>query len=211
MENLNLVLFIAIAIPLTMMLFIFRGRSRTVLLFLLIGMAVCLFCGELNAMLLGLLRTDAHFFTVNISPLTEELCKAIPIVIFGFLYKPSRQTMLESAISVGVGFSLLENAFALAANSGSVSLPLALMRGFGAGMCHGVCTLAVGFGMTFIHKRRKLFYTGTAALLSAAALYHAIYNDLVQSGYAMVGFLLPVLTFVPAWIMLTRKQILGRQ
>ena len=29
----------------------------------------------------------------------------------------------------------------------------ALIRGFGAGMMHGVCALAVGDGMTFVHTR----------------------------------------------------------
>ena len=58
MENLNLILFISFVAPLFMTLLVFKGSSRTTLLFLLLGMVVCLFCGEFDAVLLGLLRVD---------------------------------------------------------------------------------------------------------------------------------------------------------
>ncbi len=67
---------------------------------------------------------------------------------------------------------------------------------------HGVCTLAVGYGMTFVHTKRNLFYTGTVALLAVATIYHSVYNTLVQSQHQLAGFLLPVVTFIPVFIIL---------
>ena len=187
-----------------MMLFIYRGKSRTSLLFLLLGVIVCLFSGEFSGLVQKLLPCSFDYFTRNFTPLFEEVFKAIPILVYAFLYRPTRQTLLESSIAVGVGFALLENAYILASNTASVSVLLALVRGFGAGMMHGVCTLAIGYGMTFVHIRRKLFYVGTTALLTTAIVYHSIYNTLVQSAYPIIGFLLPMLTFVPALVVLRK-------
>ena len=191
MENLNLILFICFAAPLLMALLVFKGSSRTTLLFLLLGMVVCLFCSEFNAVLLNLLRVNRRFFTVNYTPVIEETGKAIPVLLFAFLYHPKKQTLLECSLLTGVGFSILENAFILASSADQASIPFALIRGFSCGTMHGLCTMAVGFGISFVYTKRKLFYTGTTALLCAAVIFHSIYNNLVQSEHAVTGFLLP--------------------
>lgn len=204
MGNLNLILFISFAAPLLMTLFVCRGKARTLLIFLFFGTVVCLFCGEFSAILLKTLPYDRRYFTSNFTPLFEEVFKAVPILVFAFLFQPKKRTLLECSLLVGVGFAVLENAFILGGSATSVSVVNALIRGFGAGMMHGVCTLAVGYGMTFVHTRRKLFYTGTIALLSTATIYHAIYNTLVQSNHQLVGFILPVATFIPVLILLNK-------
>ncbi len=204
MGNLNLILFISFAAPLLMTLFVCKDKARTLLAFLFIGTGVCLFCGEFSAIIMNLLPFDRRYYTSNFTPLFEEVFKAVPILVYAFLYKPKKKTLLECSLLVGVGFAVLENAFILGGAASSVSVTNALIRGFGAGMMHGVCTLAVGYGMTFVHTKRKLFYTGTTALLAAAMVYHAVYNTLVQSEHQSVGFLLPVLTFIPVVILLNK-------
>lgn len=63
-----------------------------------------------------------------------------------------------------------------------------------------MCTLLVGFGISFIRKRRKLFAVGTFALLSLAITYHSIFNLLVQSRMLVWGALLPLVTYLPFFI-----------
>ena len=46
---------------------------------------------------------------------------------------------------------------------------------------------------------------GTYALMTAAVIYHAIYNLLVQSGFIYLGILLPILTYIPAILFLRRS------
>ena len=46
-------------------------------------------------------------------------------------------------------------------------------------------------------KKRKLFYSGTFALLTLASIYHGIFNMLVQSEYKYLGFVLPAVTYIP--------------
>lgn len=202
MGNLNLMLFISFVAPLIMALFICKDDSRTSLMFLLFGIVVCLFCGELNTIVVNVLQLDAYYFTCNFSPLIEELFKAFPILAFAFLYKPNKRVLLECAVLVGVGFAILENAHYLAADPEGFSIVNAVIRGFGCGIMHGVCTLLVGYGMTFVYSRRKLFYTGTTALLALAVVMHSIYNTLVQSDHALVGFILPTLVFIPLLLVL---------
>ena len=208
MGNLNLILFISIVTPLAMMLAVYKGKSRVSLLFLLLGIIVCLFCGELSGLVVQYVPCSLRYFKCNVTPAIEEICKALPILVYAFLFRPKKQALLESSIAVGVGFAVLENTFILASNVNSVSVGLALVRGFGAGMMHGVCTLAVGYGMTFVHSRRKLFYTDTTALMAVAIVYHSIYNTLVQSNYQQAGFALPLLTFVPLIVVLKKKKVL---
>ncbi|MBQ0084069.1 MAG: PrsW family intramembrane metalloprotease [Clostridiales bacterium] len=206
MGNLNLILFISFAAPLLMTLFVCKGKARTLLFFLFIGMVVCLFCGEFSAFIMKMLPFDRQYYTSNFTPFFEEVFKALPILVYAFMYKPKKRTLLECSILVGVGFAMLENAFILGSAAATVSVVNALIRGFGAGMMHGVCTLAIGYGMTFVHTRRKLFYTGTVALLAVAMIYHSLYNTIVQSSHQLVGFLLPVITFIPVLVLLNKTE-----
>ena len=207
MGNLNLILFISFAAPLLMTLFVCKGKARTLLTFLFIGTVVCLFCGEFSAMIMKLLPFERRYYTSNFTPLFEEVFKAFPILIYAFLFKPKKRTLLECSILIGVGFAVLENAFILGGAASSVTITNALIRGFGAGMMHGVCTLTVGYGMTFVHTRHKLFYTGTTALLTVAVIFHSVYNTLVQSSHQLVGFVLPVVTFICVLTLLNRTEI----
>ena len=102
-------------------------------------------------------------------------------------------------MAVGIGFAVLENAFYLL-NDASFNMIDAVIRAFGAGLMHGMCTLLVGVGISFVKKQQKIFMVGTFALLSTAITYHGIYNMLVQSEYQVAGFLLPISTYIPFFV-----------
>ena len=208
MENLNLILFIGIVIPLGLMLLIFDGKARTDLIFLILGLTVCLFCGELSAILARFIPFSFRFLTTNLTPVTEEVFKALPILFYAFLYKPKRRELLEASIAVGVGFAILENAFLLAGNLPAVSVTTGILRGLGAGTMHAQTTLAVGVGMSFIHTRRKLFLTGTVALLSVAIVFHSVYNNIVSTPHGSWGVLLPISLFIPLVYVLKKKNLI---
>ncbi|MBP5208603.1 MAG: PrsW family intramembrane metalloprotease, partial [Clostridia bacterium] len=104
------------------------------------------------------------------------------------------------------GFALLENVVILTQNVENVTIFWALVRGFGSGLVHGICTVMVGWGVSYVKKRRKLFYCGTFALLSSAIIYHATYNLLVQSKYQYVGIVLPIVTYIPVLLLTVGKR-----
>ncbi len=206
MEKTNLMLFVCLAAPLSMMLFIFEGKARQILGFLFAGIFMCMFAGEINGLFLSETDYTIWFLTVNITPIVEEILKALPVVFIAFVFKPKPQFLLEAAIMVGVGFATMENVCLLFESSGNLPALEIVSRGIGAGMMHGVSTLAVGFSMTFASSSRKLSYAGTVAALSTAIIYHSIYNMMVQSDYPILGILLPCVTFIPFLIYIKRKK-----
>lgn len=203
MENLNLILFVCLAIPLSMMLLLFKGQSRRVCAFLLIGMFMCVFSGEINGFVMNSAELNVQSISVNIAPLVEELAKALPIIFIVYLLKPEQQKIAEFSLAVGVGFATLENVCILI-NSGSISFGYAFLRAIGAGMMHGVCTLTVGLALTNIANQKLVMFSGTLAALSISVIYHSIYNMLITSKLMIVGAILPILTFA---VMMTANVI----
>ena len=205
MDNLSYIVFICLTVSLGLMLPLMEKKTRGVVIFVIVGIFSCLFVSELNSILLNVFNNDKLYVTTTITPVTEELVKALPILYFAIVISDERKTLIANAFSVGVGFALLENIVILTQNIESVSIFWALVRGFGSGLVHGICTVMVGYGISYIRTRRKLFYCGTFALLSTAIIYHATYNLLVQSDFQYAGILLPLVTYVPV-LLLTRNR-----
>ena len=196
MVNLEYVLFICIAVPMLLMLLLLKGRSKLLLGFMLIGITVCLFISEVNSLLLPVLKTDMSYVTTVITPITEELAKMIPILFFALVFEDKRETLFMIALALGIGFGLFENTVILVQNIEVVSIPWALIRGFATALMHGICTLCVGLGISFVKKRKKLFWSGLFALLTLAAVYHGIFN-MLQLENKYVGAVIPIVTYIP--------------
>lgn len=207
MDNLTYIAFIAVTVSLALMLPLMEKKLRRLITFMIVGIFCCLFVSELNNILLEAFRNDMFYVTATITPVTEEVVKMLPIIFLAIVISDDRRIVIPNAFAVGVGFALLENVVILTQNVENVTILWALVRGFGSGLVHGICTVMVGWGISYIKKRRKFFYCGTFALLSAAITYHAIYNLLVQSDYQYVGIVLPLLTYIPIIFFLKKKGI----
>jgi len=207
MDNLTYIAFIAMTVSLGLMLPLMEKKVRRLVIFMIVGMFSCLFVSELNHILLEAYNNDMFYVTTTITPVTEEIVKALPILYFAIVITDDRRVLIPNAFAVGVGFALLENVVILTQNVENVTILWAFVRGFGSGLVHGICTVMVGWGISYIKKRRKFFYCGTFALLSAAIIYHATYNLLVQSAYQYVGILLPLLTYIPIIYFLKKNGI----
>ena len=193
--------FISIIIPIIMMMITLKGRSRLLMGFMAMGIFVSLFSSELSGALIRALgMEDMYKVTTSLTPIIEEILKAIPVLIYAFIISDDRQTLLSIAFAVGVGFAVLENIVillrAVISNPESVSYLWALVRGFGSGLMHAVTTMMIGVGMSQLKTRRKMIVPGIVAMLAMAAIYHAIYNSLVQTDMKYMGFILPLLTYL---------------
>lgn len=207
MEHAHLIIFVCLLTPLSMMLFIFKKQSRAALGFLIIGLFMCLFAGEINSLIQKGSGWSNYLMTTNITPFVEEVLKAAPILFTALMFKPDRRFLLENSIASGVGFATMENACLMFDQASSLSAVSLIARGFGAGMMHGISTLAVGYYMTFVTTNKKLSCTGTIAALAAASIYHSIYNIIVQSSYPVLGILLPTVTYIPLIIILNKNKV----
>ena len=190
------ILFISISIPLLLMALLMEKKARLPISFMIIGIFVSVFASEVNRLLSNLLSMDMYSKTVIVTPVSEELLKALPILYYAIVISDKRERLFTASMAIGIGFALLENAYFLL-NSDNFTIIIAIIRAFGAGLMHGMCTLLVGVGISFVKKKRKLFAVGTFGLLSTAIVYHGIYNILIQSEFSTVGAILPIATYIP--------------
>lgn len=197
MENLTYILFICIIAPLCLLLVMSRGRSRTLLGYVMLGMFFALFASELNSVLNKWLQTSSFYLTTVVSPIAEEIVKALPVVFYALMFSDKQEDVIPIAFAVGVGFALFENTVILLQNIDNVSLGWAFIRGFCTALMHAVCTAVIGFGICYIKKEKLLFVSGTFALLSTSCIYHGIFNMLVQSDLKILSIFLPLVTYIP--------------
>lgn len=196
-SNLSLVMYVCFLIPMLLSLFSLGRRERLAVGSILVGATVCLAVSGLNAHLYVLTGRDMLYYTTTISPITEEIVKALPVLVYAFAVSSDREKLISVSFAVGLGFAIMENMIIFTQNLGDMSVMWAIIRGFGAGLMHSVCTVAVGIGISLVRTKKKLFYCGTAALLMMAVTYHAIFNTVALSAYRTLGFALPVLTYIP--------------
>ena len=205
MENIGYIVFICFALPFLLGIPIVPRKTRLIMLYVFIGMCCCLFISEINGLIDTLIGQDIFYVTTNITPLTEELIKTLPVLVFAIFISSERQTLLTIAFMTGLGFALLENATILVETvmfQGSVDILWVLIRTLGAGLLHSLCTTAVGVGISFIRDQRKMFLCGSFALLSMAIVYHSVYNALIQSEYRYLGAAMPMLTYLVVIVIL---------
>ena len=189
--------------PLLLTLPLMKGASRRVMLYLIIGICVSLFISEINGRILIAFNNQMILVTTTFTPITEEIIKALPVLIYAFLFSDDREKLLPLAFATGIGFALFENTVILVQSVDNVSILWAIIRGFSTALMHGICTAAVGYGMSFVRKKKKLFVSGTFALLALAIIYHGLFNMLVQSkNLQYVGFFMPAVTYIPLIIYL---------
>ena len=208
MDNLIYILFVSVFVPILLMACLIEKKARQPIIFVLIGIFVSVFAAEVNGLLCALLPMSTYEVTIIVTPITEEILKAIPILVFATALGAKKEALFTASMAVGIGFAVLENAYYLL-NDASFNMFDAVIRAFGAGLMHGMCTLLIGVGISFVKKKSKIFAVGTFALLSTAITYHGIYNMLVQSDYRAVGFLLPISTYIPfvVWRIKKKKTI----
>lgn len=198
MDYLIYVLVICISAPLFQMMVLAESKTRMMLGFMIMGMVISVISAEVNTMLKIFFEGTMDFFhlTTSVTPLSEEILKAIPLLVVAVFVTDKRNVLLIQAMSIGIGFAVMENTFILLQNVENVSLLWAVIRGFASGLMHSLCTLVVGVGISMIRKQKKIFITGTFALLVTAATYHSLFNMLVQSKYMYIGAFLPIVTYI---------------
>jgi RsiW-degrading membrane proteinase PrsW (M82 family) len=182
-------------------------KARLPISFMLAGIFVSVFASEVNAVLAKSLNMSTYDITVVVTPMTEEILKSLPILYYALFVSDKKEKLFTASMATGIGFAVLENAYYLL-NSPNFTMLSAIIRAFGAGLMHGMCTLLVGVGISFVKKKSKLFAVGTFGLLSTAIVYHGIYNILIQSEYSIIGALLPIATYIPflVWRLIIKQR-----
>ena len=205
MDDMIYILFVSVFVPILLMANLIEKKARLPIVFVLAGIFISLFAAELNGVLRQMLPLNHYELTIIVTPMTEEVLKALPVLFYALVISDKQERLFTASMATGIGFAVLENAYYLL-TSRHWNVLDGVARAFGTGLMHGMCTLLVGVGITFVKKKRKIFWVGTFALLSTAITYHGIYNMLVQSQYEIIGYLLPISTYIPSLIWRLRKK-----
>ena len=194
------IIMICMVVPLLLLMTLLNQQSRLLLGFVLGGMVLAVCAYEINTLVCGLFQISGPELSIKAAPIIEEILKALPVLFFAILVSDDRKLVLQLAMAAGIGFAILENAFLLITYVDEVNIGWAVVRGISTSLSHGICTMIVGCGIIFVRKQKKLFYTGTFALLAAAMTLHAIFNLLIQSPYDYVALALPIVIYAVFWI-----------
>ena len=190
-------IFVCLAIPLALCILFMGGRTRTFMLFMIAGMSVCLLSAYVNSFFMGYYGVNATVAVVEITPVCEEVMKLLPLLFYVLIFEPKVRDLPEAAIALAVGFATFENVCYLTEN-GADNLMFLLIRGLSAGALHILCGILIGFGLSYVFRRRWLAFTGTVGLLGACIVFHAIYNLLISGDgvWQTAGYLFPSVLIV---------------
>jgi len=180
------------------------GKPRQSMSFLLTGMIVCFLSAYINSFLAGVYHANAVQTAVEISPVVEEVMKALPMVWFLLVFRPQDRDSRNLLIFTALGFATFENVCWMIEN-GSASILKLAVRGLATGTMHIVAASLVGLGMFYLWDQKWLYYAGTLGLLGAAITYHGMFNLLITANapVSYIGYALPVVT---ALVMLFLRQ-----
>jgi len=194
------IIMICMVVPLLLLMTMLNKQSRLLLGFVLGGMVLAVCAYEINTLTCNLFQISGSELSIQAAPIIEETLKALPILFYAVIVSDERKSILQLSMAVGIGFALLENAFLLITYADQVDIVWAIVRGVSTSLSHGICTMIVGCGIIFVRKQKKLFYTGTFALLATAMTLHATFNLLIQSQYDYIALALPIILYSVFWI-----------
>ena len=198
MEIKELIIYLCIVLPMIPVLFALRDKySKRFLLFSIIGLSVCLVSAQINTLLINELDMDRLNYSITVSPINEEILKAIPLIIFALAFAKKGDQIIPLAFAVGIGFGILENIIIYCNNMATLTVSWAIIRGIGASLMHSACTAMTAMGFSYVFNNNKSHLEGILGLFALAILYHATFNAFVQSEYNIVALIMPILLFIP--------------
>ena len=207
-------IFLCLAAPLIIAAFLIKGDTQRHIVFFTIGLGTCLLAAYINSFLvtaasgLDFRSLDAAASAIQITPVSEEIMKAFPLLVYIALLKPDRRQIVSTAFAIGLGFATLENCCYLI-QYGAADVGFVLIRGFSVGIMHAICAAVMGYGLAFAMGRKHLAFVFTVGLLSVAMTFHALYNLFVagSGGWQALGYVLPVITACAIWILIKNPYI----
>lgn len=190
-------IFICIVVPLLVSLFFIKDKVRHFVIFLFLGMTMCLLSAYISAFFGSLEGASAEDTSVFISPVIEEIMKFFPVAFLLLVFDPDDELITLSAIAIGIGFATFENCCYIL-SFGADSLPYILIRGLAVGVMHIVSILALSIWLIITRQLKAFSFPAVVGGLSLAMVFHALYNLLVSEPGAsrVIGYILPLFTAV---------------
>ncbi|MCL1983432.1 MAG: PrsW family intramembrane metalloprotease [Clostridiales bacterium] len=194
-------IFVCLAAPLVIASFLLKGGARRFTGFFALGLTACLLSAYVNSFFVAALIDNGRASLtmaeaiMRVTPVCEEVMKALPVFLFMALAEPRRGDLIPVAFAVGLGFATFENCCYIT-QYGAGDFLFALVRGFSAGVMHTICAAILAYGLAHIHGRDRLVMPCAFALLCASSTFHSIYNIMSASygAWLTIGYMMPLVT-----------------
>ncbi len=198
--------FVCLGAPILIAAFGAKGKARQLIIFLLVGMTVCLFSSYISTFFASVRSADLTEASISIAPTVEELMKLFPFLFYLMVFRPEKKAVSGCMLMLALGFATFENVYYLTLN-GAGNLWYLLIRGFGTGAMHVTSGAILAFALALVWDKLWLRMIGTIGLVVVAITYHAIFNLLVsQTGApALIGYMIPLLTGMVSLILRQTK------
>lgn len=166
--------------PFIVGMFLIKGESRRFIGFFLIGSVICLLSSYINSFLAGACTMTSTEAIIKITPMIEEIMKALPLLFYMIIFEPNKENIFKSAIATGIGFATFENCCYVVVE-GANDPHFIFIRGFAVGIMHIFCAAILGFTLGFGDEQKHFSWIGVFASVSICISYHAIYNLMVSA------------------------------
>lgn len=188
---------LCVAIPLLIILIFVKGNVRQFIGAVLVGMIIGLLSSYVIR-LVNLINDLGETATmVYLAPITEELLKILPLLLFLVLFEPESKLFMLTSIAIGAGFAIFDNCFYLL-GSGDGNLILVIIRSLSVGVMHIVSILALSLWLVILRRRKMLTVPTVLGAVALPTAFHALYNLLAsrQGASSIIGYILPIVTAV---------------
>lgn len=201
---------ICIAIPLIIAVFFLKGSARRVIAFFVAGMGVCLLAAYMGGYLEYALAMSIEDTSIFISPVSEEIMKFMPVLLYILLLGPSDDELILASVGVGAGFATFENVCHILSN-GSWSITHILIRGLATGVMHMICLLALSMAIVVLREYDSLTFPVLMGALGISVSFHALYNLLVSRAgvSSYIGYVIPVTVAIA--VSLLKEKIMSKK
>ena len=151
-------------------------RLRTLVFIFMAGILSAVIAWFINTGLLNATKMEFKLFSWYISPVVEELLKAM--VILFLIIRKRIGFLIDAAIygfATGAGFAVFENSFYLV-TSPDPNLMVWMLRGLGTAIMHSGSTALIAISTIGVLNLEKKMYTGFVPGLIMAMLIHSGFN-----------------------------------
>lgn len=203
--------FIAMAIPLLFIAFMCVDKqNRKIILYFCWGLFAGLLSYNLNNAIGNHLH-QADRMSMSISPIVEEICKGLPLLVSVLLHKQKKQNIrfvVMCAFASGVAFSIQESIFYFSESSRElIYLWLLFVRTFTTSLMHGLTTAAFFIGMMVTYRQKDMVLPIAFGLLALCASIHALFNLLLQTNFSFIAMLMPITIFIFGHFVMQRENL----
>lgn len=185
-------------IPLLFLVVMVRDKySKYILLYFGWGLVSVLFAFVFNEFFAAI-PGQTYRVSSDIAPIVEETVKSLPLLLFLRSKNLNSRLLIYCAMASGIGFSVQETLYYFTSFTSSPDISVlfpVLVRTITTCLMHGMCTAAIGIGITITSEYKAIRVPMLLGLLALSATIHSLFNILINTRLAFISLIMPAILY----------------